>query len=344
VERLDLAIVSGLRTFELDVELSIGGETVALVGPSGAGKTTVLRAIAGLRRPDRGRIALGHRAWFDATAGVDLPPERRSVGLVFQEYALFPHLTVRANVGFGGATRVDELLERFGIGRLADVKPANLSGGERQRVALARALARDPEVLLLDEPLSALDAHTRAVVRGQLQDLLGELGLPSLLVTHDFGDAAALADRIGVVIDGRLRQLGTAHELTEHPADAFVVSLTGGNLLPGIARPLRGGGSEVALDGGGVVCSDERGQGRVGVAVYPWEITVRPGGEANGAVNEIIAPVASLTPAGGRVRVRMGPITAECASEDVERIGLRRGEPAAASFASAHARLIAMAA
>jgi molybdate transport system ATP-binding protein len=182
------------------------------------------------------------------------------------------------------------------------------------------------------------------VVRGGLQDLLRELGLPSLLVTHDFGDAAALADRIGVVIDGRLRQLGAAHELIEHPADAFVVSLTGGNLLPGIARPLRGGGSEVALDGGGVVCSDERGQGRVGVAVYPWEITVRPGGEANGAVNEIIAPVASLTPAGGRVRVRMGPITAECASEDVDRIGLRRGEPAAASFAPVHARLIAMAA
>jgi molybdate transport system ATP-binding protein len=344
VERLDLAIISGLRTFELDVELSVGRETVALVGPSGAGKTTVLRAIAGLRRPDRGRIALGGHAWFDATAGVDLPPERRSVGLVFQEYALFPHLTVRANVAFGGAARVDELLERFGIGRLAGVKPANLSGGERQRVALARALARDPRVLLLDEPLSALDAHTRAVVRGELQDLLGELGLPSLLVTHDFGDAAALADRIGVVIDGRLRQLGSAHELIEHPADAFVVSLTGGNLLTGTARSLRGGGSEVALDAGGVVCSDERADGRVSVAVYPWEISVRPGGEANGAVNEIVAPVASLTPAGGRMRVRMGPITAECASEDVERIGLRRGEPATASFAPSHARLIAIAA
>jgi molybdate transport system ATP-binding protein len=342
VERLDLAIISGLRTFELDVELSVGRETVALVGPSGAGKTTVLRAIAGLRRPDRGRIALGDRAWFDATAGVDLPPERRSVGLVFQEYALFPHLTVRANVAFGGAARVDELLERFGIGRLAGVKPANLSGGERQRVALARALARDPKVLLLDEPLSALDAHTRAVVRGELQDLLGELGLPSLLVTHDFGDAAALADRIGVVIDGRLRQLGSAHELIEHPADAFVVSLTGGNLLTGTARSLRGGGSEVALDTGGVVCSDERADGRVSVAVYPWEITVRPGEEANGAVNEIIAPIASLTPAGGRVRVRMGPLTAECAHEDVERVGLRRGEQATASFAPADARLIAL--
>jgi molybdate transport system ATP-binding protein len=342
VEDLDLSVISALRTFELDVDLTIGRETVALVGPSGAGKTTVLRAIAGLRRPDRGRVALGDRAWFDSAARIDLPPERRSVGLVFQEYALFPHLTVRANVAFGGAARVDDLLERFGIAGLAGAKPANLSGGERQRVALARALARDPSVLLLDEPLSALDAHTRAVVRGELQDLLGELGLPSLLVTHDFNDAAALADRIGVVIEGRLRQLGSAHELIEHPADAFVVSLTGGNLLTGTARSLRGGGSEVALDTGGVVCSDERADGRVSVAVYPWEISVRAGDEADGQVNEIMAPIASLTPAGGRVRVRMGPLTAELAHEDVERVGLRRGDPATASFAPAHARLIAL--
>ena len=343
MERLDLAIISGLRTFELDVELSIGGETVALVGPSGAGKTTVLRAIAGLRRPDRGRIALGNRAWFDATAGVDLPPERRSVGLVFQEYALFPHLTVRANVAFGGAARVDELLERFGIARLAGEKPATLSGGERQRVALARALARDPSVLLLDEPLSALDAHTRAAVRAQLQDLLGELALPALIVTHDFGDAAALADRIGVVIDGRMRQLGTAAELVERPADAFVVSLTGGNLLTGTALPRRGGGSEVVLDTGGVVYSDDDASGRVGVAVYPWEIAVgEPADAGDGAPNAIVAPVSSLTPEGGRVRVRMGPLTAECDNDDVQRLGLRRGDPAMASFPPAHARLIGL--
>jgi molybdate transport system ATP-binding protein len=341
VERLELAVVSALRPFELDVQLSVGAETVALVGPSGAGKTTVLRAIAGLRRPDRGRIALGERAWFDAAAKVDLAPEQRSVGLVFQEYALFPHLTVRGNVGFGGAGRVDELLERFGIGRLAGEKPATLSGGERQRVALARALARDPAVLLLDEPLSALDAHTRAAVRAELQDLLGELALPTLIVTHDFGDAAALADRIGVVIDGRLRQIGTAAELVDRPADAFVVSLTGGNLLTGTALPRRGGGSEVVLDAGGVVCSDEHARGRVGVAVYPWEIAVR-GPDESDAPNEIVATVSSLTPEGGRVRVRMGPLTAECGNEDVARLALRRGDRATATFSPAHARLIAL--
>jgi len=342
VERLELAIASALRPFELDIELSVGAETVALVGPSGAGKTTVLRAIAGLRRPDRGRITLGECAWFDASAKIDLAPEQRSVGLVFQEYALFPHLSVRANVAFGGTSRVDELLERFGIARLAGEKPATLSGGERQRVALARALARNPSVLLLDEPLSALDAHTRAAVRDELQDLLGELALPSLIVTHDFGDAAALADRIGVVIDGRLRQLGTAAELVARPADAFVVSLTGGNLLTGTAFPRKGGGSEVVLDAGGVVCSDESASGRVGVAVYPWEVTVSSPDDAGGSSNEIVAAVASLTPEGGRVRVRIGPVTAECESDDVTRLGLRRGEPAVACFSAAHARLIAL--
>ncbi|HTN23249.1 MAG TPA: ABC transporter ATP-binding protein [Solirubrobacteraceae bacterium] len=342
MERLDLAIVSALRTFELDVDLSIGPETVALVGPSGAGKTTVLRAIAGLRKPDRGRIALGDRVWFDSAARIDLAPEQRSVGLVFQEYALFPHLSVRANVAFGGTARVDDLLERFHIAPLAQTKPGTLSGGERQRVALARALARDPAVLLLDEPLSALDAHTRGVVRDELQDLLRELALPTLLVTHDFGDAAALADRIGVVIAGRLRQIGTARELIDHPADVFVVSLTGGNLLTGNARPRAGGGSEIVLDAGDVVQSAARASGRVAVAVYPWEIVLRPGDVPPDATNEIVAPVASLTPEGGRVRVRLGPLTAECSTEDVERLGLHRGDPVTACFSPAAARLVAL--
>ena len=312
------------------------------MGPSGAGKTTVLRAIAGLRTPDRGRIALGEHAWFDSAARIDLPPEQRSVGLVFQEYALFPHLSVRANVAFGGTARVDDLLERFHIAHLAAAKPTTLSGGERQRVALARALSRDPHVLLLDEPLSALDAHTRGIVRDELQDLLRELALPALLVTHDFGDAAALADRIGVVISGRLRQLGTARELIDHPADVFVVSLTGGNLIAGSARPLDGGGSEVALDSGDVVRSAQRASGRVALAVYPWEIALRPGEVPADATNEIVATVSSLTPEGGRIRVRMGPLTAACATEDVERLGLHRGDPATACFSPAHARLIAL--
>ena len=161
MDALELALDHPLRSFRLSVALELGRETLALVGPSGAGKSSVLRAIAGLLRPERGRVALGGGGLARHRGGVDLPPERRSVGLVFQEYALFPHLDVRRNVAFGGRERVDELLERFRISHLAGARPGDLSGGERQRVALARALARDPAVLLLDEPLSALDAHTR---------------------------------------------------------------------------------------------------------------------------------------------------------------------------------------
>jgi len=312
------------------------------VGPSGAGKTTVLRAIAGLRTPDRGRIALGEQVWFDSAARVDLAPEQRSVGLVFQEYALFPHLNVRANVAFGGSARVDDLLDRFGIAHLAAARPATLSGGERQRVALARALSRDPHVLLLDEPLSALDAHTRAIVRDELAQLLGELALPTLLVTHDFSDAAALAERIGVVVNGRLRQLGAARELIDDPADAFVVSLTGGNLLAGTARRLDGGGSEILLDSGDVVRAERGAGGRVAVAVYPWEVTLRAGDVPAGATNEVVGTITSLTPEGGRMRVRVGPLSAECAIEEVERLGLHRGDPATACFSPADARVIAL--
>ncbi|HEX6742740.1 MAG TPA: ABC transporter ATP-binding protein [Solirubrobacteraceae bacterium] len=339
METLELDIAVALRSFELGVRLSVGAQTFALVGPSGAGKTTVLRAIAGLRRPDRGRIALGERAWFDAAAKLDLPPERRSVGLVFQEYALFPHMTVRANVAFGGASdgRVRELLDRVRIAHLADERPGALSGGERQRVAVARALARDPQVLLLDEPLSALDAHTRAVVRGELQDVLGALALPTLLVTHDFRDAAALADRIGVMVDGRLRQEGTAAELVAHPADAFVASFTGGNLLPGRAD----GGVEVALDAGGVVRAAEPASGRVGVAVYPWEVGIALQAPGDG-LNALSGTVHGLAPEGSRVRLRIGEVVVERPAEEVERLTLEPGTTAWATFPPEAVRIVAL--
>jgi molybdate transport system ATP-binding protein len=341
VETLELDIACALRSYELAVRLSVGSETLALVGPSGAGKSTVLRAIAGLRAPDRGRIALGGDVWFDAVARIDRPPDTRSVGLVFQEYALFPHMTVRRNVAFGaGANGVDELLERLGIAHLAGEKPGRVSGGERQRVALARALARDPGVLLLDEPLSALDAHTRAGVRAHLQDLLARLRLPTIIVTHDFRDATALADRIGVIVDGRLRQVATADELVRRPRDAFVASFTGGNVLAGDARPLAAGGAEVRLDSGATVRSTETGEGRVGVAVYPWELEVAAQRPAANHVNAIGGPIAGLDPEGDRVRVRVGELVAECAAGDVERLGLRRGEQVWLLFEPERARLV----
>ena len=285
---------------------------MALVGPSGAGKSTVLRCIAGLHRPARGRIALGGEAWFDSARHVNRPPDRRSVGLVFQEYALFPHMTVAANVGFGGRTRVDDLLARLGIAHLASEKPGRLSGGERQRVAVARALARDPSVLLLDEPLSALDAHTRASVREELAELLAELAIPALLVTHDFTDAAALADTVGVMLDGRVHQLGAPAELLARPADAFVASLTGSNLLTGTATTRSGGGSSIRLDDGATLVSAEAGSGRVGVAIHPWDIALAlESPPAHDDRNALPGAVGATTLQGGRIRVRIGPLIAE---------------------------------
>lgn len=249
-------------------------------------------------------------------------------------------MTVQANVAFGGASdaRVRELLERVRIAHLAGERPGGLSGGERQRVAVARALARDPQVLLLDEPLAALDAHTRSVVRGELQDVLGTLALPTLLVTHDFRDAAALADRIGVIVDGRLRQEGTAAQLVAHPADAFVASFTGGNLLAG-----RGdGGVEVALDAGGVVRAAEPASGRVGVAVYPWEVAIALQAPADG-LNGLPGPVHGLAPEGNRVRLRIGEVVVECPAQEVERLGLEPGATAWATFPPEAVRIVALA-
>ncbi len=337
---VDLAVP--LRSFELSVALAVDGETLALVGPSGAGKTTVLHAIAGLVRPARGRVELDGAALFDSEAGIDVPPDRRRVGLVFQEYALFPHLSVAANVAFGGRDRAAELLERFGIEHLAAARPAELSGGERQRVALARALARDPAVLLLDEPMSALDAHTRATVRAELQELLRDLGLPVIVVTHDFEDAAALADRVGVISQGRILQVGTPADLVAAPSDAFVASFTGGNLLHGTARPSPDGLTEVVLDGGAVVFSTDSGEGRVGVVVHPWEVSIADAGAppSDSALNHLAAPIASVVALGNRVRVRVGPLVGEVTAASAERLGLERGKVVVASFKATGARLV----
>jgi ABC-type sulfate/molybdate transport systems ATPase subunit len=295
---LDLDITSELRSIRVALSLAVGDEVVALVGPSGAGKTTVLRAVAGLHRPDRGRIACGAEVWFDG--GVDLAPERRSVGYVPQHHALFPHLTVRENVAFSGApgATVDSLLARLGITPLAAERPARLSGGERQRVALARALARQPKVLLLDEPLAALDAHTRRVVRDELAAELRDFAIPTLLVTHDFSDAAALADRVAVIVDGTLRQLATPAELLDGPADRFVVALTGGSTVRGTQVHGR-----VELDA----------DGELDVAVYPWDVEVRPGAGPPGALT---GTVAATTIEAGRLRVRVDDWIGEAESVD----------------------------
>jgi molybdate transport system ATP-binding protein len=341
LEALRLTIDVPLRAFRVALELAVGRETVALVGPSGAGKTTVLRAIAGLVKPERGRIELDGDLLFDAEAGVDLPPERRRVGFVFQEYALFPHMTVEQNVAYGGRERVAELLERLRIGHLAGAHPDQLSGGERQRVGLARALARNPGVLLLDEPLSALDAHTRAGVRGEMHELLGSLALPTLLVTHDYEDAAALADRVGVLVGGRLLQIGEPAELVSSPADPFVASFTGGNLLHGEATPGERGLTNVQLADGVTIVSTDEGLGPVGVVVHPWEISLSRERIAGGsALNHVTGEVASVVPLGNRTRVRVGALTAEVTALSLEQLDLKPGETVHATFKATATRLV----
>lgn len=266
----------------------------------------MLRAIAGLLRPAAGRIALDEEVWFDADAGVCRPPERRSVGLVFQEYALFPHLTVARNVAFGARgddVAVAGLLDRLRIGHLAGRRPGELSGGERQRVAVARALARAPAVLLLDEPLAALDPDTRGAVRDELARALESVTVPTVLVTHDLQDAAVLADEACVLAGGTVRQRGTVAELTAAPADVAVARLTGANVLPGVATP-REGGCTVALQRGGTVVSAHDGTGPVALVVAPCALTPDPAGPIAGTVR-------SVTPDGTRLRVRVDDLDVE---------------------------------
>jgi len=198
-------------------------------------------------------------------------------------------------------------------------------------------------VLLLDEPLAALDAHTRARVRAELGDLLGRLGLPTLLVTHDFQDAAALAERVGVLVDGRIVQDGTAPELVASPTSPFVADFTGGNLLHGVARPADSGLTEVTLDDGSRIFSTDPVEGHVGAVVYPWEVAIAREAPTDSAQNHVAGPIVSLVPVANRVRVRVGPLTAEITAASAERLALRQGEPVVASFKATGTRLVPLA-
>jgi iron(III) transport system ATP-binding protein len=226
-----------LRDVDLEIE---PGEFFAFLGPSGCGKTTLLRLIAGFARADRGTVEVGGR---DITA---LPPWKRDVGMVFQSYALWPHMTVRSNVAFGLeerrlpraeiARRVEAALDRVGLSALADRRPSQLSGGQQQRVAVARTIAIEPKVLLLDEPLSNLDARLRVQVRRELRDLQRRLGITTIFVTHDQEEANTICDRIAVMNEGVVQQVGTPMELYERPANLFVAGFLGSaNMLEGTA-------------------------------------------------------------------------------------------------------------
>jgi len=241
-ERLDVSIRTSLPGFTLDVGWTAGDGVAVLFGPSGAGKTLTLQCLAGLMRPERGRIVVDGRVFFDSAAGVDLRPQERRVGYVFQGYALFPHLSVLDNVTFGlrdrpraeRTRRATEVIERLGLAGLERRLPRELSGGQRQRVALGRALAIDPALLLLDEPLSALDRPTRESLRDELRAVLTDWGTAAVVVTHDFTEAYRLADRIVVYREGRVIQSAPKSELLWQPASESVARIMGmRNILRG---------------------------------------------------------------------------------------------------------------
>jgi molybdate transport system ATP-binding protein len=341
-----------LRPFALDVALTVERGCLAIAGPSGAGKSTLLRICAGLMRPSHGRVTCDGETWLDTERGTWRDPEQRSCGYVFQEYALFPHLTAWQNVAYGvpeGNRRerrhtAESLLERFGLEDAADAKPGHLSGGERQRVAMARALARRPQVLLLDEPLAALDARTSGSAATELATALREAGVPALLVTHDFAHAAQLGTEVAVIDRGRLLQRGTATELAASPASAFVADLAGASVLAGHARPAAEGLTRVELDGGGAVVSTDRFHGRAGASVFPWEVTLEAADAAahGSAQNSLRATVMSITPVANRVRVGLAtpqPLAAEVTEAALHRLHLRVGMRVQARWKATATRL-----
>jgi molybdate transport system ATP-binding protein len=351
---LHAELAHAVGSIELDVIVDVpSGRCLALAGPSGAGKSTILRLLAGVARPDRGRITCGDDTWVDTSSGAWWPPERRRCGYVFQDYALFPHLSAWRNVAYGLRSTPSRgrkaaalsLLDQFGLADRADARPATLSGGERQRVALARAVAPGPTVLLLDEPLSALDARTRASASRELTAILRSLEPPVVLVTHEFNEAALLGDEIGIIDQGAIIQRGSASELAATPASAFVADFTGAVVLTGIARNAPGDLTIVDLDGGGVARSTERGAGRVAISVYPWEITITPSQATpdESAQNRLSVQITSVTTLGNRVRLGLAagqPLVAEVTGNALQDLHLAVGAEVFATWKATATRLV----
>ena len=296
-----------LDDFDLVVE---DGAIVSLLGPSGCGKTSALRAIAGFEPPDAGTVAIGGRTVF--ADGVDVPPEKRRVGMVFQEYALFPHMTVAENVGYGvteedRAARVAEILELVGLTGMDDRLPSELSGGEQQRVALARALAPRPDVVLLDEPFSNLDAPQRDRMRREVRRILRDAGATAVFVTHDQAEALAIADTVAVMRDGHVVQVGSPLEVYQSPADPWVASFLGESItIDGVAAD---GSVKTEL---GSFPAGGTADGPAQVVIRPEWITPTPAPDGEGVVidREYYGHDQMLLvelPDGQRVQARVGP-------------------------------------
>jgi len=335
-----LGDVEAVREVDLDVP---AGGIAAILGPSGCGKTTTLRLVAGPERPDAGTIRIGGTVVAEGgPGGRHVPPDRRGVGFVFQDYALFPHLTAAENVAFGlprrGSTetraRVSRLLDRVDLTARRDRRPEALSGGEQQRVALARALAPSPSLLLLDEPFANLDAALRRTLRDQMRTLLRESGSTVILVTHDQEEALGLADRVAIMLDGRIIQTGTAEDVYRRPRTPEVARLVGdgffvpGHLERGVVETALGRHHAADLPG-----SDACDEGPVRLFVRPENLALGEPGLGDGGIGEVIdvvfvgvARIVHLRLPGVEptIRVRLDPDGAVPARGESVRVVIRR--------------------
>jgi molybdate transport system ATP-binding protein len=338
---LDAQIALRLGTLDLQAELTVApGELLALLGPNGAGKSTVLRCLAGLVPLDEGRIVVDGTVVDDPATDTFIEPEHREIGFVFQNYLLFEHMSVLENVAFGLRARrtpkaearatAHAWLERVGLADYAHQRPRTLSGGQAQRAALARALATEPRLLLLDEPLAALDAGTRGSVRRDLRSHLATFEGMRILVTHDPVDAYALADRVAILDAGRIVQVGTLAEVTAHPRSRYVADLVGVNLVAGDVAD----GVLTTETGARVVIADAA-PGASFAVIRPHSVAlVRDAPVGSSARNTWTGVIAEVDRLGDRVRVGLDgalPLVAEITVAALESLALRPGDEVHAS-------------
>jgi len=334
------------------LRLPLGAHSVTvLFGPSGAGKTTVLRLIAGLDTPDAGSIRCGDQVWYDGARGINIAPQSRRVGYLSQDYAIFPHLTVRGNVAYGArgwaVHQVHDLLARFELGELADRYPRQLSGGQLQRVALARALAAQPRLLLLDEPLSALDAPTRLRMRADLRQLLAGVQIPAIVVTHDRTEALALGDSIAIMIDGKLRQAGAVEGVFDCPADADVAAAVGvETICPARVVSRSAGLVTVEIGSARLVAVDTAGaSAEVFACIRAESVTIErnPSGNPTSARNHLPARIVSVIPEGPLARVALDcgfRLSAVVRRQAEEEMHLREGDQVTAVVKATSIRIV----
>jgi molybdate transport system ATP-binding protein len=377
ITMLQATVTKQLNSFHLQMQFSArAGETLVLLGESGSGKTTMLRLLAGLLMPDRGYIELGSVCYFDSEQRIVLPSQERSIGMVFQDYILFPHLSVFENIAFGLQAqhfsrglmrqRIDEVIERVHLGGLERRKPGQLSGGQQQRVAIARALALQPQLLLLDEPMAALDVQTRREVRQELRQILREANIVTVLVTHHYLEALLFGQQILVLDQGQVIQQGTQRDLLEYPRSSYIAELVGMNFFQGRIRAYEAEQTCIiqlssSAQNMEIVATlkEQTGPGEkaeIGteacVIVDPRNITLyqsQPEGSARnlfqGQIIQIlpISGAAGAHSEGSRLRVSLSisgnttPLTAEISEASAARLNLQEGQQIFAAFKASEA-------